>query len=185
MGVQIPHGKLAVLWGFTFDQIWMSANVDAVTQVSVWWWCGPSPNYFGHLLSLVLLSFKIMDVDCASFGDVLMLVLDHFPSSLNPVIHRPHVGAPLTLRCHPPKSFPGGMVYWGEYKFDGRLEPLQLTDRISLDYNGITLSLLWHCWCCVLPYWMQYICYCWLGDREASLTHNLLAPLFPRGFLSK
>jgi len=69
-----------------------------------------------------------------------MVVIDHFPSFLNPVIHRPDVGAPLTLRCHPPKSFPEGMIYWGEYKLDGRLEPLELTDRISLDYNGTTLS---------------------------------------------
>ena len=33
------------------------------------------------------------------------------------------------------------MVYWGEYKIYGRLEPLELTERISLDYNGIELFM--------------------------------------------
>lgn len=60
---------------------------------------------------------------------------------MNPVINTPSIGAPLTLRCRPPKSFPEGMIYWGEYKVDdiGRLEPLELTERVSLDYDGSSL----------------------------------------------
>jgi len=72
----------------------------------------------------------------------VLVVLDYFPSAQNPVIHHPDVGASLTLRCHPPKSYPEGMVYWGEYKINGRLEPLELTERISLDYDGMSLFVI-------------------------------------------
>jgi len=72
-------------------------------------------------------------------GDVLLVVVNRFQLFWNPVIHRPHVGAALTLRCRPPKSFPEGMIYWGQYTVGGRLEPLELTERVSQDYDGIIL----------------------------------------------
>lgn len=86
---------------------------------------------------------------------VLLVVLNHFASALNPVIHRPHIGASLTLRCRPPKSFPEGMVYWGEYKIYGRLEPLEPTDRISLDYDGIMLFAVLSCF--------SFMCICFIN----------------------
>jgi len=51
IGVQIPRGR-TILWGFAWDQIRLSAKVNAITKVGVWQRCGSLSNYFGHLLKL-------------------------------------------------------------------------------------------------------------------------------------
>ena len=59
-----------------------------------------------------------------------------FPTVKEPKIHRPFVGAPLTLRCQPPYGYPKGIVYWGEYKAGSKLKPIENSDRVALDYEG-------------------------------------------------
>lgn len=51
IGVQILRGR-TILWGFVWDQIRLSAKVNAITKVGVWQRCGSLSNYFGHLLKL-------------------------------------------------------------------------------------------------------------------------------------
>ena len=61
--------------------------------------------------------------------------LDPFPTVIDPEVHRPAVGSPLTLECDPPHSYPPGNVYWGD-KSGPQLRPLDNTNRVSLDYQG-------------------------------------------------
>ena len=66
--------------------------------------------------------------------------LDPFPTVRDPQIHRPAVGSSLSLECHPPASYPPGNVYWGETKNEAKLQPIETTNRVSLDYEG---TLCW------------------------------------------
>lgn len=75
----------------------------------------------------------------AAFGTKITFkkaVLDHFPSLKQPKIHSPFIGTPLILTCDPPKSYPEGLVYWGENRPGSKLKPIENTDRISSDYKG-------------------------------------------------
>jgi len=64
--------------------------------------------------------------------------LDPFPTVTDPQIHRPVVGSALTLTCNPPSSYPAGIVYWGETRDGPKLRPIENTDRVSLDYEGLS-----------------------------------------------
>lgn len=66
----------------------------------------------------------------------IFAVQDPFPFIKDLKIHRPHVGSPLTLQCHPPLSYPKGIVYWGETHKGSRLKSIETSARISLDYEG-------------------------------------------------
>jgi len=74
-------------------------------------------------------------------------VLDPFPTVLEPRYHRPGVGTPLSFRCNPPSSYPQGAVYWGENRSGPKLRPIETTERIVADYEGISLSQ---------AYWSRY-----------------------------
>ena len=63
-------------------------------------------------------------------------VLETFDSVKEPQMHQPEVGDSLTLRCHPPKSYPSGQIYWGESTPGARFQPLTDTERRLLDYDG-------------------------------------------------
>jgi len=71
----------------------------------------------------------------------MMLALDPFPTVTDPQIHRPAVGTPLSLKCNPPPSYPPGIVYWGETKKELKLRPIEYTDRVSVDYEGMYMSI--------------------------------------------
>jgi hypothetical protein len=64
------------------------------------------------------------------------IVQEPFPTVREPKVHRPTVGKSLTLRCQPPYGYPKGVVYWGEYKAGSKLKPIELSERVALDYDG-------------------------------------------------
>jgi len=66
----------------------------------------------------------------------LLSVLEPFPTIKEPRVHRPIVGSALTLQCHPTFSYPPGVIYWGENNQSSKLQPIENTNRVSLDYNG-------------------------------------------------
>lgn len=73
-------------------------------------------------------------------------VQDTFPSAAQPTVHRPVIGYPLTLRCHPPKSIPVGIVLWatteaGSQDDSTSLEFISYDDRITKDLDGLWLHL--------------------------------------------
>jgi len=63
-------------------------------------------------------------------------VLETFPTVRDPKVHRPKVGSSLILLCHPPLSYPQGIIYWGENNHSTKLKPIDNTERVSLDYHG-------------------------------------------------
>lgn len=50
--------------------------------------------------------------------------------------HRPRLGASLTLRCIPPKSFPKADVFWATIVAGQTFTPIDLTDRLTMDPEG-------------------------------------------------
>jgi len=74
---------------------------------------------------------------CVDGGDV---VQEPFPSVRDPKVHRPVVGAALSLHCRPPYCYPPGVVYWGEFKSGEKLKPIENNERVSLDYDGILFA---------------------------------------------
>jgi len=64
-GVRTPYGKGTFYRGFTWNQIWMSAYADAITNVCVRRRCGPLASYFGHLL-FYLREITVTDVNVAA-----------------------------------------------------------------------------------------------------------------------
>ena len=72
IGVQIPRGR-TILWGFAWDQIRLSAKVNAITKVGVWQRCGSLSNYFGHLLKLRVFHYarcKLAHISCKQSCDL-------------------------------------------------------------------------------------------------------------------
>ena len=50
------------------------------------------------------------------------------------------VGDYQKLVCLPPDSYPPAQVYWGETTSGGKLQPIDETERIMLDYEGMSTS---------------------------------------------
>ena len=66
-------------------------------------------------------------------------MLGIFPT--NPArVHEPVVGDYQKLVCLPPDSYPPAQVYWGETTSGGKLQPIDETERIMLDYEGMSTS---------------------------------------------
>ncbi|XP_061175831.1 neuroglian-like [Saccostrea echinata] len=52
------------------------------------------------------------------------------------VTHRPQLGESVTLNCVPPTSIPPADVVWVLRAADGRIEPINYDNRISMDLEG-------------------------------------------------
>jgi len=67
--------------------------------------------------------------------DLRVAILEPFPSS-SPRMYDPLLGAPLTLACVKPRSFPAPDVFWSVLVENQRYTPVSLSDRISIDPEG-------------------------------------------------
>lgn len=80
----------------------------------------------------------------------MISVMDAFATAEGPPpIREPVIGEPLTLECHPPKSYPTGVIYWAttEASSGGQSKGLTSSDstifnpiatdaRVTTDYQG-------------------------------------------------
>lgn len=109
-GIQMLHGSGTIVLKAPSDEM------DGVYQCY-------ARNQFGSAVSSKALVKKA--------------VLDPFPTIYEPVHRAPVVGEPLTLPCSTPKSYPKGISYWGINRpFSNKLEAIENTDRVMLDYEG-------------------------------------------------
>ena len=65
------------------------------------------------------------------------IVLDPFPTVREATLHHPAVGSALSLRCSVPQCYPPGNVYWGESQNGPKLRPIETSERVALDYEGM------------------------------------------------
>jgi len=63
-------------------------------------------------------------------------VLERFPTLVRVQVHTVVAGKPVKLQCEPPASYPTGNIYWGVHGNDGKLFPVDNTERITMDYDG-------------------------------------------------
>ena len=64
-----------------------------------------------------------------------LVVLEPFTPA--PVVdHKERQGHPLTLNCIPPRSYPKADIFWATIVNNDRFEPIDLTDRVTMDPEG-------------------------------------------------
>ena len=71
---------------------------------------------------------------------MLHAVLEAFPQK-SVKINRPQIGSSLTLRCTPPTSFPHAEIFWAMSIYGMRFQPVDYTDRVTIDPIGIDFVL--------------------------------------------
>lgn len=78
-----------------------------------------------------------------------------------PITHHTQLGESLRLDCVPPRSFPPARFEWALTNSEGRIEPVNYDNRITMDFEGLhlhtfslrSLVLLYLSFCFPPPYY--------------------------------
>ena len=70
-----------------------------------------------------------------SYMYCLFTVLEPFPPA-SVVSHYPLKGHPEILKCVPPRSYPKADIFWATVVSNERFNPIDLTDRVTMDPEG-------------------------------------------------